>query len=250
MIDRQLNYGRDLIRRFVAEAGSFRTALDIGAGSGDDLLSARAVRPEAEMHAIEVWPPSVQRLTAQGIIVHRLDLERDPFPLADESIDLVIANQVLEHVKEIFWIFHEITRVLPLGGHLIVGVPNLASLHNRLLLLLGKQPTPLQNASAHVRGYTRHDLLRFVNLVFPGGYTLVASGGSNFYPFPPAVARPLARLFPNMAWGLFLLFRKDRSYAGEFLEFPKRERLETNFVVGQSSHSTDGVTAGLPESTA
>lgn len=232
MIDRQLNYGRHLIRRFAGEAGRCGTVLDIGAGGGDDLLAVRSVHPSAALHAVEVWPPSVERLARHGIAVHPVNLEREALPLADGSVDLVVANQVLEHVKEVFWIFHEISRVLPVGGHLIVGVPNLASLHNRLLLLAGRQPTAIQNASAHVRGYTRHDLIRFVSRVFPGGYKERRFGGSNFYPFPPLVARPLARLFPSLAWGLFVLLRKERPYAGEFLEFPVREQLETNFFVG------------------
>ena len=53
----------------------------------------------------------------------------------------MIANQILEHTKEVFWIWHEIARVLAPQGQLILGVPNLASAHNRLLLLLGRQPT-------------------------------------------------------------------------------------------------------------
>jgi hypothetical protein len=115
---------------------------------------------------------------------------------------------------------------------LIIGVPNLASLHNRLLLLLGKQPTPIQTNSAHIRGFTKGDILKFVDSCFPGGYELKAFGGSNFYPFPPMIARPLARFFPTMAWGIFLLLEKQRDYQREFLEYPIAQRLETNFYVG------------------
>jgi len=162
-----------------------------------------------------------------------LDIERGVFPFANESIDVVVANQILEHTKEIFWIFHEITRVLTVGGKLIIGVPNLASLHNRLLLLIGIQPTSIQNASAHVRGYTKYDLLRFLRNCFPDGYELKGFGGSNFYPFPPIIARPLARIFPNMAWGIFFMFEKQKPYQREFLDFPVTNRLETNFFLGK-----------------
>lgn len=232
MIDRSLNYGRHLIRRYLRDAGEYRRVLDLGAGLGADLAAAREIRPSAELHAVEVYPPYVERLQAQGITVHAMNLERDPIPLADGSVDVVIANQVLEHTKEIFWIFHEISRALPVGGRAILGVPNLASLHNRLLLLLGRQPTAIQNATAHVRGYTRRDLLRVLERAFPGGYRLAEFGGSNFYPFPPAIARPLAAALPGLAWGMFLHLRKEREYAGEFLRFPGAEQMETNFFVG------------------
>ena len=234
LIDRSLNYGRHHIEHFLRAASPYQRVLDIGAGGGDDLALARRAQPAAELHAIEVFPPSVQRLTQHGIHVHPIDLERERFPLDDGAVDVVIANQVLEHTKEIFWIFHEVTRVLRVGGSFVIGVPNLAALHNRLLLLTGRQPSPLKNDSAHVRGYTRRDLLRFVDRIFPGGYRLANFGGSNFYPFPPALARPLAALLPGMAWGIFLRLEKVREYRREFVEYPARERLETNFYLGEA----------------
>lgn len=233
MVDRSLNYGRHHIRHFLFLAAPFGNILDIGAGQGDDLLLACSVNPAARMHAIEVCREYALRLKGKGIDVHSLNIEQDTLPFPDSSIDIVMANQVLEHVKELFWIFHEITRVLPIGGKFIVGVPNLAALHNRVLLACGRQPSPLKNWSAHVRGYTKRDFIQFLENCFPGGYRLIGFGGSNFYPFPPVIAKPLARLFPNLAWGIFFLFVKQREYHNEFLEYPVRERLETNFYVGK-----------------
>jgi SAM-dependent methyltransferase len=233
VIDRNLNYGRHLVRRFLGRARPYGTVLDLGAGTGVDLGAAREIEPGAELHGIEVFPEPAARLEGMGVHVHRINLETDRVPLGDESVDVVMSNQVLEHTKEIFWILHEASRVLRTGGHLIIGVPNLASLHNRLLLLLGRQPTSIQNSTAHVRGYTRGDLLTFLERGFPGGYRLRARGGSNFYPFPPLIARPLAAALPGMAWGLFLLLRKERPYGGQFVEYPARERLETNFYLGR-----------------
>lgn len=235
MIDRSLNYGRPVVRRFLSDAGPYRRVLDIGAGVGADLVAARDVQPDCHLHAIEAHAPNVAELEQQGIEVSRLDLERDPMPFPDETIDVVIANQILEHTKEVFWIFHQIARVLAVGGHLILGVPNLASAHNRLLLLLGRQPSVIKTASAHVRGFTKPDLERFVDEVWPGGFRLRDHAGANFYPLPPALAKPLARALPSLAWGLFLRFEKTAPYHGEFLAFPARARLETNFHVGSAA---------------
>jgi SAM-dependent methyltransferase len=44
-------------------------------------------------------------------------------PLADESVDVVYANQVLEHVYDLQMAAGEIERVLKVGGLVIVGVP-------------------------------------------------------------------------------------------------------------------------------
>lgn len=235
VIDRKLNYGRDVVRDFASAVAPFSSVLDIGAGSGADLALAKAASPGAALHAIESYPPNVRTLAAQGIDVACINVERERLPFADEALDLVMANQVLEHLKDIFWVFHEVSRTLKVGGHFILGVPNLASLHNRLLLSVGYQPTCIQNHSAHVRGYTRHDLMRLFTMAFPGGYTLERFRGSNFYPLPPILARPAARLMPNAAASIFLLLKKQRAYAGEFLEHPVRCKLESNFYLGEQA---------------
>ena len=198
------------------------------------LKLAKEVTPDADLIAVEAYEPYAQELRSLGIEVFSANIEHDRLPFENNQCDLIIANQVLEHTKEIFWIFNEISRVLPVGGHLIIGVPNLASLHNRLLLLLGKQPSPIKTASAHIRGFTKGDILHFLESCFPGGYRMTAFGGSNFYPFPPVIAKPLAHLMPTMAWGIFLLFEKKRSYNRQFLDFPVHERLETNFYLGMN----------------
>jgi hypothetical protein len=90
----------------------------------------------------------------------------------------------------------------------------------------------LKNNSAHVRGFTKGDVIQLLESGFPGGYRLQGFGGSNFYPFPPLLARPLAAAFPSMAWGIFFHFQKTQSYRGSFLTYPIEQQLETNFYVG------------------
>lgn len=232
MIDRSLNYGRQHISNFLTMCSPFGVVVDLGAGHGADLALARQVNAQASFHGIEARPDYARELESQRIIVHRLDLERDPLPFADETVDVLIMNQILEHTKDLFWILHEASRVLRVGGALIIGVPNLASAHNRFLLLTGRQPTSIKVSSAHVRGFTKPGILRFLRDCWPNGYDLRASGGSNFYPIPPIVARLLAWAFPSLAWGIFLLFEKRLAYSREFLDYPTREKLETKYYVG------------------
>jgi ubiquinone/menaquinone biosynthesis C-methylase UbiE len=232
MIDRSLNYGRHIVESFLAAALPYRAVLDLGAGPGQDLMIARKISSEASLNAIECNPEYVRRLSEMDTRVCPLNIEKDHFPFDDESVDIVIMNQVLEHTKEIFWIFHETSRILRRGGKIILGVPNLSSLHNRILLFFGRQPTSIKTGSAHIRGFTKRDILQFLDDCFPQGYMLKAFGGSNFYPFPPCIARPLASVFPTMAWGIFFMFEKQREYGKEFLEFPPAQKLETNYYLG------------------
>ncbi|WP_419876526.1 hypothetical protein [Francisella tularensis] len=73
----------------------------------------------------------------------------------------MIANQVLEHTKELFWINHEVFRCLKIGGYFYVGVPNILSIHNRILMLFGYHPTCSKSISAHVRGFSPKDIKQF-----------------------------------------------------------------------------------------
>lgn len=239
MIDRGLNYGRHLMRDFSAEAlkslDQPAVVLDLGAGPGVDLLSVRSVAPNSQLHGIEFYPPNIDLLESANVKTYQLNLENEVFPFQSESLDLVLANQVLEHTKEVFWIFHEVSRVLKVGGHFLIGVPNLASFHNRCLLAIGKQPTAIQTASAHVRGFTKHDTLRFLRKCFPEGYQLRAFGGSNFYPFPGIIAKPLAKMWSNGSVSIFMLLQKTRPYDDSFTAYPVTEKLETNYFLGHQA---------------
>jgi len=253
-----LNYGRPLISTWAADAlqnrlwDLFATAapargyrvsvMDLGCGHGTDLLNirkelesreARGQIPmpfNLELHGIENYAPYARECRQAGILVRSLDIEKDR--LGRSLFDVIVANQVLEHTKEIFWICAEAVRLLRPGGRFLIGVPNLASLHNRLLLLFGQQPTAQLSLSAHVRSFTRRDLQAFGEA---GGFLRMKRyAGSNFYPFPPPLARPLARVFPSLAWGLFIEFERTH-LTGDFLTILKQIELETPYYGGPAN---------------
>lgn len=230
-VDHGETYGPRVIKKYLGQMSSVKLAVDMGAGLGRDLSLVREKFPEASLCAIECRPDCISGLESQGINVYPADIETDTLPFQDESLDLVICNQILEHTKELFWILHEITRSLNVGGSLIIGVPNVASLHNRIGLLFGKHPTQAKSCSAHVRCFSKNDFLLFLQECFPGGYSLSRFDGSQFYPFPPSLSQPLARMLPSMAFSIFFLLKKTTKYKGSFLEYPVKANLETNFRV-------------------
>lgn len=232
-IDHELTYGRHVIAEFMRLSVPFRNVVDLGAGSGADLKIAKEIYPHARTIALECGAEYLKNLETDEKI--NLNIENDVLPFSSESIELFIGNQVLEHTKEIFWIFHEVTRCLKIGGHFIIGVPNLASLHNRFLLLFGKHPTQFKSFSAHIRPFSKHDLERFLSFCFPQGYTINKFRGSQFYPFPRQIAMILSHLLPNMAFSIFFLLEKTKEYRDEFITFPVKEELETNFYLGKTS---------------
>jgi len=227
-------YGPHIIERLVSKTKNVRDAVDLGAGSGRDLGIVKRLHPGSTCIAVEARQNYSKNLIGKVDRVATLNIEVDALPFENESIDLIMANQVLEHTKEIFWIFHEVTRSLRVGGHFLIGVPNIASLHNRLLMLAGIQPTQHKLCSAHVRPFSKLDTMKFIDNCFPQGYRLIAFAGAQFYPFPARMARVLADAFPTAAFSIFFLIQKTKPYVDTFATYPTRAQFETNFWCGPS----------------
>src|ERR1700675_5008825 len=230
--DQRETYGPLVVEQLVRNLADLKVVVDLGAGSGRDLEIVRRLHPQAKLIAVEGGTEYAYALAGKADEIHVANIERDDLPLADSQADLIIANQVLEHTKEIFWIFHEVSRSLKLGGHFLFGVPNICSLHNRFLLLLGRQPTQHKVCSAHVRPFSKGDTLAFLNACFPSGYKLEEFRGAQFYPFPARLSRLLAKVFPTFAFTIFFMIRKIAEYHDEFAPYPTRAQLETNFLTG------------------
>jgi SAM-dependent methyltransferase len=233
-IDPLETYAPHVVEDLIRPLSDLKVVVDLGAGGGRDLGIVRRHHPKATLVAVEGGAEYAAGLEGKADRVVVANIERDRLPLADNEADLIIANQVLEHTKEVFWIFHEVTRSLRVGGHFLFGVPNICSFHNRLLLLMGRQPTQHKLCSAHVRPFSKKDTLLFLNACFPGGYRLAQFRGSQFYPPPPgrSLVRLLANTFPTLAFSIFFLIEKTCDYNGEFASYPGRAHLETNFWTG------------------
>jgi SAM-dependent methyltransferase len=233
-VDHLETYAPHVVEDMVSQLHDLNVVVDLGAGAGRDLNIVRRLHPQATLIAVEGGTEYAKNLAGKADRICVANIERDRLPLADDQADLIIANQVLEHTKEIFWIFHEVSRSLKVGGHFLFGVPNICSFHNRVLLLLGRQPTQHKLCSAHVRPFSKRDTLAFLNACFPGGYELVKFRGSQFYPPPPGrLVRILADAFPTLAFSIFFLIRKTKPYRSEFATYPARAQLETNFWTGE-----------------
>ena len=232
LTDQRETYGPHVVEQLVHALSGLQVVVDLGAGSGRDLGIVRRLHPEARLIAIEGGKQYALTLAGKADEIYVANIERDPLPLADGQADLIIANQILEHTKEIFWIFHEVSRSLKIGGHFLFGVPNICSLHNRFLLLIGRQPTQHKVCSAHVRPFSKDDTLAFLHACFPGGYELAKFRGAQFYPFPARLSRVLANAFPTFAFTIFFMIRKIAEYHSEFATYPARAQLETNFWTG------------------
>jgi 2-polyprenyl-3-methyl-5-hydroxy-6-metoxy-1,4-benzoquinol methylase len=68
-----------------------------------------------------------------------LNVETDKFPYQDNFFDMVLCNEVIEHLPQSsVWMLHEIRRVTKQHGFLMITTPNIARSINRAKLLVGK----------------------------------------------------------------------------------------------------------------
>lgn len=102
--------------------------LDVGCGSGLSLLEAREFGVEA--WGIEA-DPNVERIARElGLRIHQGSLKDRPF--GDLAFDLVVLNQVIEHIPEPDQALRLIRSRLATGGRAILVFPNVQSIWSRL----------------------------------------------------------------------------------------------------------------------
>lgn len=128
--------------------------LDYGSGEGKHLHLVRSVRPAAALTGVDVRRPHVvpdfefHLITSQG-----------PLPFGNDSFDVIVSCDVLEHVANLDQSLSEIHRVLRRGGSFIGFVPAEGGpgAHGFFRLL---NPRIYRDTKDHVYAYTRRDLLR------------------------------------------------------------------------------------------
>jgi len=110
--------------------------LDLGAGDGG--FAAELVRAGCVVIAVDVAEEALRRARSRvpGLDA-RLVAEAAPLPLDEDSVDVVWAGEVLEHVADVVGLLAEVRRVLRWGGTLLATTPY----HGRLsVAALGLMP--------------------------------------------------------------------------------------------------------------
>ncbi len=122
--DTDRNLTRDLdqtVTRTVLAGRRYRAILEIGCGTGKNtpLLTQIGER----VHAIDFSEGMLAQASAKGfgpqVTFARADLTR-PWPCADQSVDLISCNLVLEHIADLSFVFAEAARTLATGGYLFI----------------------------------------------------------------------------------------------------------------------------------
>lgn len=203
--------------------------LDVGCDDGAWTEEARRrLRiPPGHVRGLEIVEARAELARARGFDVRSGDVD-ERWPFDDGSIDVVHANQVIEHVQRLDHFVDESKRVLSARGAAIVCTENLASWHNVGSLVLGYQPFSLTNISN--RGsignpFARHageapgdqswqhvhvmTLAALRTLFAAHGFAVQSEWGAGYHPFTGRFAAQLASLDPRHAHFIGLVARPN-----------------------------------------
>jgi 2-polyprenyl-3-methyl-5-hydroxy-6-metoxy-1,4-benzoquinol methylase len=141
----------ELFRRYVGGPG--RRVLDLGCRDG---ALSRTYAEGNSLVGVDADREALAEAEKLGIETRWADLD-EPLAFEEASFDVVVAGELLEHLRDPRRVVAEVRRVLRPGGTFVASVPNAYRLKNRIRFLLGHKPeddpTHLQMFSAdEVRG--------------------------------------------------------------------------------------------------
>lgn len=182
--------------------------LDCGCNDGSFTTRVAEKIGTKQIYGIEISSASV-KAQALGIKTTSADLNSN-LPYDDGMFDVIVANQLIEHLSNTDGFAREIKRTLKPGGYAIISTNNLSSWHNIVALVLGRQPFPSDISNythigklvkiwgdgdagswSHLRVFTMHALVKFFE---HHGFVVKQNIGVGHYPFSGWISKFLSKI--------------------------------------------------------
>jgi ubiquinone/menaquinone biosynthesis C-methylase UbiE len=122
--DSDRNLTRDLdqtVTHTLLAGRRYRSILEIGCGTGKNTPLLAQIGDRVQ--AIDFSEGMLAQARAKGIAANVTFLQADltrPWPCADQSVDLIACNLVLEHIADLGVVFTEAARTLAPSGHFFI----------------------------------------------------------------------------------------------------------------------------------
>jgi 2-polyprenyl-3-methyl-5-hydroxy-6-metoxy-1,4-benzoquinol methylase len=143
----------ELFRRYVGGPG--RRVLDLGCRDGS---LSRAYADGNEVVGVDADRDALAAAAKLGLETHWADLD-EPLDFDEASFDVVVAGELLEHLRDPRRLVDDVRRVLRPGGTFVASVPNAYRLKNRLRFLLGRDP---DHDPTHLQMFAPADVQRLL----------------------------------------------------------------------------------------
>ena len=144
----------ELFRRYVGGPG--RRVLDLGCRDG---ALTEAYAAGNHVVGVDADREALVEAAKRGLETHWADLDQ-PLELDDESFDVVVAGELLEHLRDPHRLVAEIRRVLRPGGTFVASVPNAYRLKGRLRFLAGRAP---ESDPTHLQMFSPSDVQQLLD---------------------------------------------------------------------------------------
>ncbi len=158
------------------------TLLDAGCGNGTNLEGIILKYPNAKVIGIDNFKPDIEVAKKKfGDKIDFLYCDCLDMKIKDKSIDVVLSNQVIEHIFKYEKYISEIKRILKSEGLLILSTPNFHNPKNTLLKLFFQKPImrwennknlPLDEYRGHIKEFYEDEL---ISLIQKHNFKLLAS---------------------------------------------------------------------------
>lgn len=125
-----------------------KSVLDLGCGNGRLLYGIKRLLSDCELFGIDFSDTAIKRMKKEydidGAVMDVFDIRG-----LNRKFDMVIVNDVLEHIEDEKLFLRECFNVLNEGGYLYLGIPN---------NILGPEDT-----DEHLRKYTKESVIELMN---------------------------------------------------------------------------------------
>lgn len=136
-----------------------KTCLDIGPGTGR-WLGFLNHHGAGELNAVDISAQSLERCAPVCAKTQKADLETETLDFPDNTFDVILSIEVLEHLSDPSNYISEIKRVAKPGAVVVLSLPNITSLISRIRLVFGLLPVAISADPTHVGFYRQKDLIR------------------------------------------------------------------------------------------
>jgi SAM-dependent methyltransferase len=138
-----------LFQRYVGGPG--RRVLDLGCRDG---ALTRAYAEGNDVVGVDADRDALAAASELGIETRWADLD-EPLPFDEASFDVVVAGELIEHLRNPHALVTDVRRVLRPGGTFVASVPNAYRLKNRLRFLAGRKP---EDDPTHLQMFSGDDV--------------------------------------------------------------------------------------------
>lgn len=180
----------------------------LDAGCGDGVLGEFLIHDKkCEVFGLDITEYPLSLAKEKGVKVCLCDISVDTFPYEDNVFNAVVLSCVLEHIMHPEHALLEAKRVVKPGGWILVTLPNVAYIKNRIGILFGHTPLDFQHLNPgegmHLRFFNYRDEFEKYVLNQVAGLKIIwkkadLKNPKKYSPFRRGLLLIFIKLMPNM----------------------------------------------------